>query len=162
MTRTPAPSPITTSGDGGGARTQAFEALEREFEDLFNQFRRSAVANAAAVSEGMLPGSYKVLTSISRCGTVSLSELTELLMTDKGQLSRTVRDLDERGLIDRAPDPSDGRSIRLSISDFGAERLAATRGEKEHELRDAMRAWSVADITRFTELLHALSTGLTP
>ncbi|MBS3181605.1 MULTISPECIES: MarR family winged helix-turn-helix transcriptional regulator [Leucobacter] len=146
----------------GDPRTQAFEALEREFELIFTQFRRSAMANASQVSEGMLPGAYKVLTTISRVGSATLSELTEILLTDKGQMSRTIRDLDERGLIDRAPDPSDGRSIRISVSEFGTQRLAMTRGEKEHELRDAMGRWTVSDIVRFTELLHALSLGLTP
>lgn len=147
---------------GGESRSRAFEALEREFEHIFTQFRRSAMANASQVSAGMLPGAYKVLTTISRIGSATLSELTEILLTDKGQMSRTIRELDERGLIDRSPDPCDGRSMRISLSEFGAHRLAVTRGEKEHELRDAMGRWTVGDIVRFTELLHALSRGLTP
>lgn len=147
---------------GGDPRSRALAALEREFEHIFTQFRRSAMANASQVSTGMLPGAYKVLTTISRIGSATLSELTEILLTDKGQMSRTIRELDERGLIDRAPDPCDGRSMRISLSEFGAHRLAVTRGEKEHELRDAMDRWTVGDIVRFTELLHALSRGLTP
>ena len=147
---------------GSDPRSLAFEALEREFELIFHQFRRSAMANASQVSEGMLPGAYKVLTTISRVGSATLSELTEILFIDKGQMSRTIRELDERGLIERDPDPSDGRSMRISLSEFGAHRLALTRGEKEHELRNAMERWTVSDIVRFSELLHALSLGLTP
>ncbi|MFD5600129.1 MarR family winged helix-turn-helix transcriptional regulator [Leucobacter sp. NPDC058333] len=162
MTSHTASSPVAPRGNGGGARSLAFEDLEHEFETLFNEFRRSALANAAQVSEGMLPGAYKVLTTIARLSSATLSELTELMMIDKGQMSRTIRELEERGLIDRTPDPQDGRSVRISLSTFGAERLAATRGEKEHELRDAMASWSVSDIVKFTELLHALSRGLTP
>src|SRR5690606_593556 len=110
------------------------------------QIRLTNKRNAQLVSDGMLPAAYKVLTTIARAGTITLSALTEQLMTDKGQMSRTVRELGERGLIDRAPDPSDGRALTLSLSEFGRQRLDQVRGTQDSLLRDAMSDWSVEDI----------------
>ncbi|WP_336660806.1 MarR family winged helix-turn-helix transcriptional regulator [Leucobacter sp. USHLN153] len=162
MTHQSACAPVTSGSDGGDARSQAMTALENEFQTLFAQFRRLTMVNAHAVSEGMLPGAYKVFTTIAHLESATLSELTEVMVVDKGQMSRTLRDLDERGLINRTPDPSDGRSVRITVSDFGRERLAATRGEKAGALREAMEDWSVSDIERFSELLHALGKGIAP
>ena len=59
-------------------------------------------------------GAYKVFTTIVRRESITASALTEHLLMDKGQLSRTVRELEQLGLIERRPDPDDGRSSLLS------------------------------------------------
>ena len=89
----------------------------------------------------MLPGAYKVFTTIVRRESVTLSALAEALMADKGQISRTVRELEELGLISRTPDPADGRSSLLSPTPEGLERLAAARAPQE--TRAARHARSV-------------------
>ncbi len=139
---------------------EAIARIEREFDVFVAQIRRTARANAQAVSDGMLPGAFKVLGSIARAGSITMSELTELLMIDKGQMSRTVRELDERGLIERSPDPADGRSMLLSLSEHGAERIAVVHNRRRDILRTVLHGWSVSDIDRFAQMLHALMTGL--
>jgi len=96
------------------ARTEAVRALEAEFGELISRMRRVLADNAQRVSPGMLPGAYKVFTTIVRRESVTLSALADSLMADKGQISRTVRELEELGLITRTPDPADGRSSLLS------------------------------------------------
>ena len=48
------------------ARTEAVRALEAEFGDLINRMRRILADNADRLSPGMLPGAYKVFTTIVR------------------------------------------------------------------------------------------------
>ena len=144
------------------ARTAAVRALEAEFGDLINRIRGILADNANRLSPGMLPGAYKVFTTIVRRESVTLSALAEALMADKGQVSRTVRDLEELGLVTRTPDPSDGRSSLLSPTDEGLARLAAARGPQEHTLLARLEGWSIDEIHSLTRLLHALSTGETP
>jgi DNA-binding MarR family transcriptional regulator len=79
------------------ARTAAVRALEAEFGELLNRVRRIISANAERVSPGMLPGAYKVFTTIVNRGAVTQSSLSETLMADKGQISRTVRELESLG-----------------------------------------------------------------
>ena len=144
------------------ARSEAVRALEAEFSELINRFRRILVENANRLSPGMLPGAYKVFTTIAHRGEVTASALSEHLMIDKGQLSRTVRELEDLGLIERKPDPRDGRSSLLSPTAFGLERLRAARAPQETGLVTVLEDWPVEQIERLTQLLHALATGATP
>ncbi|KZE91904.1 MarR family winged helix-turn-helix transcriptional regulator [Microbacterium sp. TNHR37B] len=144
------------------ARTRAVRALEAEFGELINQFRRIITDNANRVSPGMLPGAYKVFTTIARRESVTQTALAEHLLVDKGQLSRTVRELERLGLVERAPDPSDGRSSLLSATPFGRERLEAARGPQEDLLLRSLEDWPEEDIRSLTRLLHALTSGVRP
>ena len=119
-------------------RTDAVRTLESEFGELINRFRRIITENAQRVSPGMLPGAYKVFTTIVRRESVTLSALAEGLMSDKGQISRTVRELEQLGLIERTPDPDDGRSSLLSPTPEGLQRLADARAPQERTLVDAL------------------------
>lgn len=138
------------------ARTDAVRALEAEFSALFTQYRRVIAEQSERVSPGMLPGAYKVFTTIVRSDEITLSVLAERLLMDKGQLSRTVRELEQLGLVHRAPDPSDGRSSLLSPTDEGRARLEAARTTDGSPLLAALERWPVDDIRSFTRYIHAL------
>jgi DNA-binding MarR family transcriptional regulator len=144
------------------ARTAAVRALESEFGELITRFRRMIADNANRLSPGMLPGAYKVFTTIARREQITLSALAETLMADKGQISRTVRELEHLGLVHRTPDPADGRSNLISATQDGLERLAAARAPHESTLLDALEEWPIDDILNLTRLLHALAAGETP
>ncbi|MBO0980498.1 MarR family winged helix-turn-helix transcriptional regulator [Microbacterium sp. SD291] len=150
------------SADPGDARAVAVRALEAEFSELITHFRRLIMENANRVSPGMLPGAYKTLTTIARCGEVNASALAERMLIDKGQVSRMVRELEGLGLIERSPDPADGRSFLLRLTAIGEQRLAEAREPQEGLLMRNLAGWSVADIGNLTRLLHALSSGATP
>ncbi len=143
-------------------RTEAVRALEAQFSDLIGQFRRVISENAHRVSPGLLPGAYKVFTTIARHETVTQATLADHLLLDKGQLSRTVRELEALGLITRSPDPADGRSSLLSPTEYGMERLAAARAPQEGVLVRALESWDVSDIDNLRRLLQALIAGIRP
>ncbi len=138
-------------------RTEAVRALEGEFSELFTHVRRLLAENAQQLSPGMLPGAYKVFTTIARREAITLSALAETLHSDKGQMSRAVRELEGLGLVTRTPDPEDGRSSLLSATPEGLDRLRAVRAPREHMLSSALERWDVDDIRELTRLLHALS-----
>lgn len=144
------------------ARAEAVRALEAEFSELITHFRRVITENANRVSPGLLPGAYKIFTTIARCERVTVSTLSERMLMDKGQVSRTVRELEELGLVVRSADPSDGRSFLLQLTPLGAERLAAARLPQEGMLLRTLEDWSLTDIGNLTRLLHALGSGVTP
>lgn len=144
------------------ARAAAVRALEAEFSELITHFRRLIMENANRVSPGMLPGAYKTLTTIARCEQVTSSTLAERMLMDKGQVSRAVRELEDLGLVERSPDPQDGRSSLLRLTDVGTERLAAARLPQEGMLLQTLQDWSIADIGNLSRLLHALAAGVSP
>lgn len=143
------------------SRTDAVRELEAEFGELITRFQRVISEIANRVSPGLLPGAYKVFTTIARRDGVTLSTLADHLMMDKGQLSRTIRELESLGLISRAPDPADGRSSLLSATAEGRGRLEAARVPQQGLLLDAIVDWPLDDIHALTRLLHALGESVT-
>lgn len=140
----------------------AVRELEAEFGELSGRMRQVMAARADRLHRGMLPGTYKVFTTIAKHGPISPSTLAEILVADKAQVSRAVRDLEAAGLIDRAADPADGRSTRLTATAAGIERLSAARSADPHALHDRLAGWDVSDIRTLTRLLRAASTGDVP
>ncbi len=143
-------------------RLAAVQAVEDEFSSLIGSFRRVMAEHAERVSPGMLPGVYKVFTTIARQEGVTLSALAEALMADKGQMSRAVRELEGLGLVERTPDPADRRSSLLSVTAEGRERLAAARAPRERALVRALEDWELDDVRSLARLLGALSRGTAP
>ncbi|MEV8239741.1 MarR family transcriptional regulator [Microbacterium testaceum] len=143
-------------------RREAVQALESSFSELMTVFRRFVSEAAERVSPGMLPATFKALSVVSRFGPLTLSALAERLAADKGFLSRSISELEDLGLVSRTPDPNDGRSRLISVTERGHERLADARAPHESRLYEAMADWSVVDIRHLSTLLHALAVGEVP
>lgn len=150
----------SASADGGlhEQRVAALTALESEFGELITHFRRVVSANADRLSPGLLPSAYKTFTTIVRRESTTASHLAEALQMDKGQLSRTLRELEELGLIRRTPDLADRRSTLLSATDEGVARLAEARRPQEGAMMRALAGWDLTEIDALTALLHRLTT----
>jgi len=50
----------------------------------------------------------------------------------------TIAGLESKGLVERAPDPTDGRRSILTITDEGAARVRASRGQMTDRLTAAL------------------------
>ena len=151
--------------DGIGSpdeRTDAVRALESEFGELIARFRKVIHASAQRLSPGMLPVAYKTFTTIVRHGPLTPSALAEALTADKGQVSRTVRELESLGLVERRPDPNDGRSSLISATPEGIARLEDARSRDGGGLAATLADWHVDDIRTLARLLHALTSGEAP
>lgn len=138
---------------------EALTDLESEFGELITHFRRTVLENAERLSPGMLPTAYKTFTTIVRFGTTTASVLSEMMDMDKGQLSRTLRELEGLDLIQRRPDPDDRRATLLSPTPEGLTRLAAARRPQEGRMLRVLSDWDLEEIRTLTSLLHRLTTG---
>jgi DNA-binding MarR family transcriptional regulator len=69
---------------------------------------------------GLRPLKALVLGMIAE-RTRTPGELAELLDTTPPMMSGLIADLEERGLIERRPDPDDRRRVRLELTTAGAE-----------------------------------------
>ncbi len=101
---------------------------------------------AAAEATGLTPTSTSALATIERHGPLTPSELAELERVQRPTVTRTLGCLDREGLIERTPDPADGRSALVSINAAGRERLRRLRGRKNAYLARRMREMPPADV----------------
>lgn len=149
-----------TEVDPDGQRAASVRELEASFGELITHFRRLVMHNADLVSPGMLPGAYKVFTTIARNEGMTVSVLADRMMIDKGQMSRTVRELEALDLIERTPDPTDRRSSVLALTPHGLARLAAARIPQEGMLLETVHDWETTEIDNLSRLLRDLTVSV--
>lgn len=89
-------------------------------------------------------------------GADSASELGRRLSITKQSAARTIAVLQERGYVERAPDPDDARRKRLQVTDLGHE-VMRTGEEIFGRLREEWaRTLGEAEFARFERDLHTL------
>lgn len=92
----------------------AWEALLSAHATLMKQFAAEDIWADASMRE------YDVLYALSKCpAPVCIRDLNRHVLLSQPALSRLVDRLAERGLIQRRPDPADGRSVLLSLTEAG-------------------------------------------
>jgi DNA-binding MarR family transcriptional regulator len=101
---------------------------------------------AAAEASRLTPTSTAALATIERHGPLTPSELAELERVKRPTVTRTLGCLDREGLIERMPDPDDGRSSLVSVNGKGRERLRRLRGRKNAYLARRMRDLPADDL----------------
>ena len=101
---------------------------------------------AAGAAGELTPTSAAALATVERHGPLTPSELAEAERVKRPTATRTLRVLSEAGLVERAPDPEDGRSALVSITAAGRERLRRLRGRKNAYLARRMRDLPAADV----------------
>ena len=109
----------------------AWEALLSAHAVLMRQFAAEDIWADVSMRE------YDVLYTLSKCPEpVRISELNHHVLLSQA-LSRLVDRLAERGLIQRRPDPSDGRGVLLSLTEAGR---SVQRDIGRRHARDVARA----------------------
>lgn len=117
---------------------------------------------AATESAGLTPTSTAALATIERHGPLTPSELAEIERVKRPTMTRTLGCLDREGLIERTPDPADGRSSLVAVNAAGRERLRRLRGRKNAYLARRMRDLApeeVATLGRAAEILDRMREG---
>jgi len=108
--------------------------------------RRLRQEAAGAGGTELSPTAVAALASVERHGPLTPSELAEIERVRRPTATRTLRILVEAGLVDRAPDPSDGRSALVSVNAAGREQLRRLRGRKNAYLARRMRDLAPEDL----------------
>ena len=94
---------------------------------------------------------YQVLARLSNSPqrTLRMSLLADLVNSSLSRLSHLVKRLEERGLVRREPDPTDGRFTNAILTDEGFRTLA--EGQKvEFEVKKGPKGLQAANVRRIT------------
>ena len=96
------------------------------------------------------------LSRLERGGAATSSDLARVDRISPQSMGVTVAALLDRGLIERARDPQDGRRIVLSITEAGRRTLRDKRGARTEHIAAALRDGFSADELRQLEYATAL------
>ena len=95
------------------------------------------VRQTSLLGELTLP-ELSALSRIDRAGSTTTSELARADQITPQAMGATLAALEERGLIERRPDPSDGRRVVMSVTDAGLEALRVKRSARTDQLAKAL------------------------
>lgn len=135
----------------------AVTALEQQIGLLFATARTLMRNRAAAIHPDLSPGAYHVLAMLTRCGPRHAGSLASELGIDKSAMSRLVRQLSDLGLVERQPDPDDGRAFFVAATAGATRRIGDLRDEHRAALRQFLDGWEDGDIAQLTALLARLN-----
>ncbi|MEP9362235.1 MarR family transcriptional regulator [Nocardioides sp. CN2-186] len=141
-------------------RTDLLQGLEQEVGVMIRRIRRVIGERARAVHPDLQSSSYLMLSWLEQHGPMRASAMAESFGIDKGAISRQVQHLMDLGLVDRAPDPEDGRATLVSASAVAEARLADVHGDRRRWLDEKLGDWSSDDLARLVDLLGRYNTAL--
>src|ERR1700741_5248755 len=94
-------------------------AAARDLRVVFSRLRRRL--RDVAIGGDLTPSQTAVLTRLWKEGASSASALAGAERASPPSMATIVTALDQRGLIERTPDPEDGRRQTVSLTEAGPE-----------------------------------------
>lgn len=143
-----------------GQRADALRALEHEVGVLHRRVRRVIGQRARMIHEDLNATGYYLLATLVHTGPCRASALAELYELDKGAVSRLVHQLESLGLIERRPDPEDGRASILDATDLARQRMEEVSVERRQALADRLADWAPGELDQLLSSLGRYNEAL--
>jgi DNA-binding MarR family transcriptional regulator len=103
---------------------------------------------------------FPILKLLTHQGPMRLSSVATVLGLDASTVSRHVRHLEERGVLERTGDPDDGRASRIAVSEHGTTCLAQGFEIRRHLITSALDGFDEAERDSLRGLLGRLVENL--
>lgn len=141
-------------------RLDTLRRLELEVGVMMRRVRRVVALRAREVHPEMQASSYLMLTHVRDHGPVRAAALCASFDIDKAAVSRQLQHLVDLGLVDRTPDPDDGRATLMSITGEGVRRLADVADHRRKLLDERLGDWSADELAGFVDTLARYNAAL--
>ncbi|HET9675113.1 MAG TPA: MarR family transcriptional regulator [Gaiellaceae bacterium] len=115
---------------------------------------------ASDVETGLSPARLSVLSVLVFGGARTPSELAAAEQVRLPTISALVRGLEEDGLVRRAPDPDDGRAVRLSATAKGRRILQSGRERRLDNLEELLEPLSREELRTLAEASEILERAI--
>ena len=141
-------------------RQATVRRIEEEVGVLIRRVRRVVAERATEVHESLHPNQLVLLDHLAARGPMRASTLVGHFSMDKASVSRQVQHLIDLGLVDRTPDPEDGRATLLSASDEGRRRLSDVSAHRRKLLDERLGDWDDQELADFAAVLARYNATL--
>lgn len=129
---------------------RAVERLTLSIEDFNSVFIRLSASDRLSFS------ALSVLHTLSRVGPCRLSDLVRTEQIKQPALTSAVAKLERDGLVERRPDPGDGRASLLSLSQAGQSVVSRRHADRVERLGGLIGRLSPADRARLLSIAGVL------
>jgi homoprotocatechuate degradation regulator HpaR len=129
-------------------------SLLRAREAVMRQFRPSLR------NHGLTEQQWRILRALTAVETIEVTELARMAFLLGPSLSRILRDLEARQLIERKTAAADQRRAVVSISPKGLKLIEAVAPTSEAIYAEITRRFGARRLSELQEMLAALEQGL--
>lgn len=98
------------------------------------------------------------LLSIDRENGTPSTTLGPKMGMEATSLSRILKSMEEKGLIERKPNPQDGRSVLICLTDFGKEKREVSKKVVLQFNNAVQAAVTPKKLENFFEVIHTINT----
>jgi DNA-binding MarR family transcriptional regulator len=144
------------------AEDEDYDLIERALGRLLRVSRGPRFGDAIRGRAGIKldRASYGVLERTGALAPVRLSELAQELGVDVSTASRQVQALEQKGLVDREPDPVDGRAMLLQLTRKGKAVRSKMQAAWQETIAGVLINWKPDDVTGLAALLDRFTSDL--
>lgn len=103
---------------------------------------------------------WRVLAFIGVTGPASASKIGKFGEIDRAEISRAVGKLQDKGLIERKPDPDHGKRFIISPTSAGESLFREVRDERRHFFRNMTEGLSQPERTLIDSGLEKMALSL--
>src|SRR5689334_10042702 len=130
------------------------QGSDAEFRGLIHDLiayghKLDACRDAFAAIAGISGAQYEILMLVSRADGLSVGEVAARLHRSGAFITIEANKLAERGILDKAPDPEDGRKVILQIN-AKSQKLLERIAPYQQRINDVL--FEFVDARRFREL----------
>jgi DNA-binding MarR family transcriptional regulator len=140
---------MTLSGPEAPASDDAAARLYALVGRLVRMLRRTGTADVS-------PGALSALATLSRTGPSRLGDLAAREAVAAPTMTRIVAALEDAGLVNRSPDPADGRAVVVEATSAGTALVQGESFARSSALRRRVAALSDADRAALVAALPVL------
>jgi DNA-binding MarR family transcriptional regulator len=150
-----------TPPDGSGVPgTASAEEAATGLGDEIVRFLRLLAAWKHSAKQDARAADRVLLARLVMDGDRRATDLAADVFLDLSTVSRQVRSLVERGLVERRPDPDDRRGSLLSATDAGRDAFQQYREMRDAQLAALLEPWPGEDRYQLIRLMARLNDDL--
>lgn len=103
---------------------------------------------------------WRIISTFEMLGETTLTDIANWSQVDKGQLSRTIKNLIQRGYLNSLPSKSDGRQQILSLSDKGHAQYLVLLPVMRKRQQNLIAGISAEDLAAFNHVIDQLNANI--
>lgn len=106
------------------------------------------------------PSTFPLAKQLMCTDAMRVSDLAASVGLDASTVSRQIKQLEDKGIVERTADPADGRASLVRLSDSGRATMQAGFQRRFNRIRGVLEHWSDADRTQLQTLLTRLAADI--
>jgi DNA-binding MarR family transcriptional regulator len=106
------------------------------------------------------PSSFPLAKQLMCDEAMRVSDLASRLGLDASTVSRQIKHLEDKGMVERTTDPADGRVSLVRMSASGEAIMQAAFRRRFDRIKTSLAPWTEADRRKLQELLTRLANDL--